>query len=73
MKWAVPFGLLGAMGEAWTPCDSFLRGWLDLDMHPVGAVVSVDRKSEGIIAVIVRLRHIPAEGGIVGGFSRSFS
>lgn len=35
--------------------------------------MSVDRKGEGIIAVMVRLRHIPAEGGGVGGFSQSFS
>ena len=47
--------------------------WLDLDVHPVGAAVSVDRKGEGVIAVMVRLRHIPAEGGVVRGFSQSFS
>lgn len=40
---------------------------------PVGAVVSVDRKGEGRLAITVRLRYIPAEGGVGGGFSQSFS
>lgn len=36
-------------------------------------VVSVDRKGEGVISIMVRLGHIPAKGGVVGGFSQSFS
>lgn len=35
----------------------------------MGAVVGVDRKDEG--RVMLRLRHIPSEGG-VGGFRQSF-
>lgn len=70
MRYAVSFGLLGpirGMGfvlesqavESWE--------WLDLDMPPVGAVVSVDRKDKGR----VMLRHIPSENG-VDGFRQSF-
>lgn len=35
--------------------------------------MSVDRKSEGVIAVMERLGHIPAEESVVDGFSQSFS
>lgn len=35
--------------------------------------MSVDRKGESVIAIVVRLGHIPAEGGGVSGFSQSFS
>lgn len=46
--------------------------WLDLDMRVVGAMVSVDRKGEGVIAVLVRLGHVPAEGVAVDGYSQSW-
>lgn len=42
-------------------------------MHPMGAVVSVDRKGEGVIAIMEGLGHIPAEESGVDGFSQSFS
>lgn len=34
--------------------------------------MSVERKGEGVIVIMVRLRHVPAEGGVAGGFSHLF-